>query len=377
MKRYAIAAIIAACSVMAGLVSAQGASRDASQAKNTTLALHAALDAQAPQWLAQYNIPAMAVAYIHDGKLAWTAVYGQQSAGIPATNDTLFNVASLTKPVVTETILRLAASGQINLDEQMAKYWVDPDIADNPWTKLLTPRIALRHRTGFPNWRYQNNGILAFKFKPDTRTSYSGEGFDYLARFAERKLHKTLPELVQQEVFDPAGMHHTAFTAKPWFKNHVAHVRLKNGKMSVDEPRTTPSAADKLYTTITDYGRFIEGAIAGHGLTPAIQRQRMTVKYNEVKEACPPGLIKPALCPIRAGFGLGWQVFDNGHDSVLLHTGKDPGVRTVALFIPRRKTGLVIFTTGAKGWYPISKVMALLYDNPQLNAQFAARAKVD
>ena len=92
-----------------------------------------------------------------------------------ATDKTLYNIASLTKPIVAETILRLASQNKLQLDESIYPYWVDPDIKDNPWNKLLTPRLCLSHQTGFANWRRMTNNVLTFKFQPGTQSSYSGK----------------------------------------------------------------------------------------------------------------------------------------------------------------------------------------------------------
>ena len=109
--------------------------------------------AHAAEWLKESDVPSVAVAYIKDGKVAWTAVYGEQSPGVPATEKTLYNLASLTKPITAETVLRLASAGKLSLDESMSPFWLDPDIKDDPWSKLLTPRLCLSHQTGFANWR--------------------------------------------------------------------------------------------------------------------------------------------------------------------------------------------------------------------------------
>src|SRR5688500_5360080 len=128
----------------------------------------AILDEKAPQWLKQHDVPSVAVAYIENGKLAWTAVYGRQSPGVKATPKTIYNIASLTKPVAAEVILRLVSEGKIDLDEPMQLHWVDPDVAQNPWHRILTPRISLKHETGFKNWRYQTNNVLKFEWQPGT-----------------------------------------------------------------------------------------------------------------------------------------------------------------------------------------------------------------
>ena len=80
----------------------------------------------------------------------------------------------------------------------MSAHWLDPDIAQNPWHKLLTPRLALSHQTGFPNWRFLTGNVLPIQWQPGTRTGYSGEGYNYVGRFAERKLGRRFKQLVQQ-----------------------------------------------------------------------------------------------------------------------------------------------------------------------------------
>ena len=140
----------------------------------------AALDAAFPVLLKKHRVAGVGAAIIRKGQIAWTNVYGEQGPGVPATAQTMFNVASLTKRVTAETILRLVAAGQISLDEPMASHWVDPDTADDPRHRLLTPRIALSHQTGFLNWRRMSkSGKLAFVFDPGTGFGYSGEGYNY------------------------------------------------------------------------------------------------------------------------------------------------------------------------------------------------------
>src|SRR5271154_7172568 len=177
----------------------------------TTADLRTQVAQNLPKWLKQYNVPSVAVAYIANGKLVWTAVAGEQSPGVPATDKTLYNIASLTKPIVAETILRLASQNKLQLDESIYPYWVDPDLKNNPWNKLLTPRLCLSHQTGFANWRRMTNGILTFKFQPGTQSSYSGEGFFYVARFAQNKAGQPFDRLAQNYVLGPLGMKDTSF----------------------------------------------------------------------------------------------------------------------------------------------------------------------
>ncbi len=155
----------------------------------TKTAAEQRLDERVPIWLKAFNVTGTGIAFIEHGRIAWTAFYGDQFYGGPKANPTtLYSVASLTKPITAEIVLRLAAAGKLSLDEPIWPYWTDPDVGDNPWNKLLTPRLCLSHQTEFTNWRYQTKNTLQFQWEPGTRFGYSGEGFDYLGHFIEKKL---------------------------------------------------------------------------------------------------------------------------------------------------------------------------------------------
>ena len=100
------------CGLLLASMSAAGACASVQRAaERSTVAdsLAALLDAKAPALLAHYKVPSVAVAYIDDGVVRWTRVYGEQTSGVPATERTLYNVASLTKPVFAEVVLHLVA----------------------------------------------------------------------------------------------------------------------------------------------------------------------------------------------------------------------------------------------------------------------------
>ncbi|MDT9115878.1 serine hydrolase domain-containing protein, partial [Escherichia coli] len=75
------------------------------------------------------GVPSVSIADVEGGRVVLTAAYGEQSRGVPASPATLYNLASLTKPITAETVLRLAGEGALSLDEPMAPVWTDPDIA--------------------------------------------------------------------------------------------------------------------------------------------------------------------------------------------------------------------------------------------------------
>jgi CubicO group peptidase (beta-lactamase class C family) len=137
--------------------------------------------------LNENKIPALGIGIIQDANLTQVKVFGELQKGRIAPLDTIFNVASLTKPVVALLTLKLVSLGKWNLDEPLDKYWIDPDIKNDPRHKKLTTRLVLSHQTGFPNWRWLNKSKkLEFAYEPGTRYQYSGEGFEYLRKALEK-----------------------------------------------------------------------------------------------------------------------------------------------------------------------------------------------
>lgn len=326
----------------------------------------AALDAQAPAWLAEHGVPSMAAAYIRDGAVQWTRVYGQQAEGVPATDATLYNVASLTKPLFAELVLRLAADGKLSLDEPMAPTWVDPDLAADPRHALLTPRLALSHRMGFTNWRRETEGELRFVKEPGTEFGYSGEGFEYARRFVERRLGASTDSLARQYIFRPLGLRDIAFTRQPWFDGRVAMPKGPEGRWGDPSVGAEANAADDIHTTIGDYAAFLASVVRREGLPASYIAQRDS-SYTPGGERCDPA--KVALCPVRVGYGLGWTIFEYADpaQNVHWHTGGDWGEKSIVFYWPNRREGVVVFANGANGFNVIVPVILLLSEGTDFN----------
>jgi len=347
-RRVPVAALsLAACALASGTMP-----RAASAQQRPTPAdsLRAVMDRSAPQWLARFHVPSLAVAYVRDGAVAWTRVYGEQAPGVPASERTLYNVASLTKPVFAETVLRLAAAGRLSLDEPMASAWVDPDLAGDPRARILTPRMALSHRLGFANWRRETGGVLRFQWEPGSGYHYSGEGFQYAARFATRRAGAPLDSLARQYLFRPLGMTQTSFTRQEWFADRVARPMGPEGRYG--EPSTSPegNAADDLYTTIGDYAAFLVGVMNRTGLPARLGAERDSIHALDTSPgaACDPR--KVARCPTRMGYGLGWEILEYTDGPLRWHTGSDWGEKSMVFYFPARRKGVVMLTNGANGF---------------------------
>ena len=185
-----------------------------------------------------------------------------------------------------------------------------------------------------------------FAFTPGKGYGYSGEGYEYLRHWLRARTGKALDVEAQAQVFTPAGMTETAFTAQRWFKGRLAHPAVDGGFIPPTLP-DEPSAADNVHTTARDYARFLVWLMGSGGLTPDLAAEQRTIQASQGDELCNKAM--PAHCPESAGFGLGWQVIHLGAKTFLMHTGNDAGEFSFAYWSPDTREGAVILTNGNRG----------------------------
>jgi len=285
--------------------------------------------------LKECKVPALGLGIINNGKLTKVETYGTLDGQTTTPYNAIFKVASLTKPIFAMTVLKLIDQGQIRLNEPLHKYWIDPEIAKDKRYKKLTPRLVLSHQTGFPNWRYLTKSKkLAFQFEPGTKYQYSGEGFEYLRKAIEKKLGKSIEEIAKEVLFKPAGMTDTRF----WWDKTMDETRYAQnfdvkGKKIPTEKYYEANAAANLLTTVEDYGKFVAYVANGAGLSQKLLKEMQT---SQIK--------------LKANnhFGLGWELLTNlsNGEYAMVHSGKDPGVSTLAVVFPKSKKGYIIFLNG-------------------------------
>lgn len=316
------------------------------------------LDASFETILEGHDMATAGAAIIEDGELIWTGYYGEQAPGVAATSDTLFNVGSVTKTITAELVVRLAAEGELSLDEPMAPYWIDPDLTGDPRHLFLTPRMALNHSTGFPNWRYTDPEFkLRFQSDPGTTYGYSGEGSEYVARFAGEKLGSDFETLVQERILSPAGLEDTVVSPKDWVMDRIVLPVAEDGTRrkpfctDADEWRCsrpgTWSAADEMATTVEDYATFMIAVMNGAGVTPELQEERFKITTSTAQDPilrC--SLADESLCPDAQGYGLGWEMFDFGDRLIASHGGSDWSERAIVYFDVKSRDGIILFLNG-------------------------------
>ncbi len=299
-----------------------------------------------PKWQMEHKVPAVAVGLIESGKVIYAKAFGDQRNGIPATDQTIFTVASLTKPIFTMVVLNLIENGELSLEEPLYNYHIDPDLTVNKNLKKLNARYVLSHQSGFVNWRNMSpTKKLAFNFEPGSRYLYSGEGFEYLRKALTNKTDKTLPQLARKVLFEPLGLKDIAFTWNPeWDSKKIAYPYNHELKEYSYAPRTELNAAAGLQTTIKDYAEVCAYVLQGGGLSKFLFNQMITPQVK-VKE--------------NLYYGLGWEVIPSlsNKEIVIMHPGNENGISTIVILLPKSKKGIVVFTNGDRGFEVYQKII--------------------
>ena len=277
------------------------------------------------------HVPGATVALIEDGRLVGVRAFGVADASTeaPLTEETVFEAASLSKPVFAYGVHKLVERGEIDLDRPLSEYLLYEDVKDDERVHRITARMVLCHTSGFPNWRprhfTKNPGALTINFDPGARFSYSGEGYVYLQRVVEHLTGQGLEEFAKAEIFEPLGMTSSSYVWQPKYDETSA---MPHDFLGETRRKTRPddaNAAASLHTTAGDFGRFV-AEILRHGhvmMTPQV----------EVEDG--------------VSWGLGWGL-ENGGDT-FWHWGDNGSFRCFVMASRETATGLVLFTNSNNG----------------------------
>jgi CubicO group peptidase (beta-lactamase class C family) len=305
-----------------------------------------------PELMEQAGVQGVQLAVLSGGKTGWHASFGLANADTkaPVTDASVFEAASLSKPVIAYAVLTLVDAGSIDLDTPISKYLPGRyDVGDDARLDLITPRHVLSHQSGFPNWR-AGSDALKIHFTPGERFSYSGEGFVYLAAAVERITGQTLEALMRRRVFDPLGMTSSSYV---WQSRYESLKVYNHGLLGDLAGRRTPwraNAAASLHTTAGDYARFVAAVLAGKGLRPSTVRALMTPQSKpdergiNTATAAPTGRFAPSLA-----WGLGIGLEQVGEGWRIWHWGDNGTTKAYVAASPQHRTGVVLFANSENG----------------------------
>jgi CubicO group peptidase (beta-lactamase class C family) len=230
-----------------------------------------------------YNVPGVSIAFFAQGMILWTRAYGYADVSRmkAVTPETLFQAASISKPISALAALRLIQDGKLNLDEDVnvkLKGWKVPE---NEFTKeqKVTLRRILSHSAGltvagFPGYpadeplpkitqildgeKPANTQPVMVDTVPGTIWKYSGGGYTVMQLLLTEVTGKSFPEILDREVLRPLGMSHSTFVEPlpKSLRQAAATGYESDGKPLAGDFHTYPEmAAAGLWTTPSDLAR--------------------------------------------------------------------------------------------------------------------------
>lgn len=318
------------------------------------------LNANIPRLLEEGKTPGLSVALIQKGELVWHKGYGMKNAQTkePVADNTVFEAASLSKPVFAYAVLKLVDEGKLDLDAPLTKYLPgNYDVGDDARINQITASHVLSHRPGFPNWRRPNNP-LTIHFTPGERFSYSGEGFVYLSKVVEKITGEKFNDFMKRTVFVPLGMNDSSYI---WQESYVAQHAFSHsntGQMTGQNKSTQANAAASLRTTAQDFGKFLAAIAKGKGLKRATWRQMLTPQIQLSESGTNNTAKAPEKLSASLSWGLGWGLQTTTDGLAYWHWGDNGNMKAYVVMYDKQQFGLVVFTNGANGLKIVPEIIS-------------------
>jgi CubicO group peptidase (beta-lactamase class C family) len=327
-----------------------------------------------------YKVPGFSAAFVYQEELAWNKGFGLLEAGgeEPVTKETIFQAASISKPVTGMVALHLVEAGLLDLDadaNEFLRSWKipkskftqpDPDgarLADVS-SSLVTLRGLLSHTAGLgirgymgypageelPTLRQILEGKLPAHSKPVRVTQAPGKAYQYssggyivVQQMIEDVTGKSLPDLAKEVIFDKLGMVNSTFDSilPQAYLPQAATAHRKTGEPVPGKWHTYPEqAAASLWTTPSDLGRLIVEILKSYkGESSRVLSGDMTRQM----------LSPQASIGVDWYIGLGFNIIIKDGMTIFGHPGWNEGFHSIMLGCLETGQGLVWMTNGENG----------------------------
>ena len=308
-----------------------------------------AVESAIQAFLTEKKVPGATAAVVADRRVRWTRGFGLSDVenGVPAKAETMYRLASLSKPITATAVMQLAEKGRLDLDAPIRRYV--PAFPEKPWP--ITARQLLAHLGGIRHYgageRFeatrQYSSVLesldVFKddplvHEPGTAYLYSSYGYTLLGAAVEAVSGMRFLDYLRENVFRPAGMETIRDDdARVLIPNRAqGYVRTAAGELRNALPADTSYKipGGGLIGTAADVARFAaaleSGALLGtETLATTLTRQR--TKGGRT-----------------LGYGLGWDLRERRGRREASHVGGQEGVSNVLYVQPDRGLAVVLLT---------------------------------
>jgi CubicO group peptidase (beta-lactamase class C family) len=328
--------------------------------------------------MAELKVPGVSIAVIHKGRIDWARGYGMTTTGgPPVTEKSLFQAASISKPVFALAVLHLVDEGRLKLDTNVNEYLKSWKLPDNEFTatEKATLRRLLSHSAGLTVHGFRgyaagekvpttvqvldgaapaNSKPIRVDMVPGTQQRYSGGGYTLAQLVLADVTGTPLPELMQDSVLKPLGMKLSSFE-QPLPAKRIPEVAMPyrgDGKPVEGGPHTYPEmAAAGLWTTPTDLAHYALGV-----------HEALAGKSKVISAATARAMLTPVINSHGIGPGLGGST----SRKYFTHNGGNEGYRC-ALVAYEDGEGAVVMTNGDNGgglMYEVMRTIAHVYQWP-------------
>lgn len=315
----------------------------------------AKLDQFVTQLMDSARIPGLSMVLIRGNKVVYTKAYGLTKADStqPVATTTIFEAASLSKPVFAYAVMQLVEEKELDLDKPLYEYLSYPDAAADERYQKITARMVLSHQSGFPNWR-KNRELpqLSMAYSPGERFGYSGEGYVYLQKVIEKITGKPINEVMESRVLKPLDMTNSSFVWKPNFNTHVAMPHNETGEPEQKYQPGQANMAYSLHTTAGDYARFIRAIFTPTGLEAATINQ-MLIPTSKL-----PTRFSGDTLSTNLYWGLGFGLEKVPDTTYFWHWGDNGSFKCFIMANQDRQDAVIYFTNSANGLDIADRIVA-------------------
>jgi CubicO group peptidase (beta-lactamase class C family) len=322
--------------------------------------------------MTRFNVPGVSVAVIRDHQIHWAKGYGIADVvtGAPVNTETVFQAASMSKPVAAMGVLRAVQDGLFTLDDDINKILRSWKLEGGAFTKdrPVTPRMLTSHTSGlgdgfgFPGYepsdsvptvvqileghKRSNVGVLFMERPPMSLMEYSGGGVTLMQQALSDARKRPFADIMRDDVLRPIGMTRSTFEQPlpESFDRNAARAHSRDGKAMGPKWHVYPEqAAAGLWTTPTDLARFL------------IQVQRSAVgQSNRVLSRA---IVQEMLSPVGVGdYAVGFSISKIGQGWYFNHGGSNWGFRATMMAHKVKGYGLVIMTNADQGGAVMSEL---------------------
>jgi beta-lactamase class C len=327
----------------------------------------------------------LAVGIVEDGEIRFLKGYGETVAGSgdPVTTSTVFRWASLSKGVAANMVAKLAEERRLSLYEPIANYSPTlrlPGGNEHRATiiDLLSHRLglfshaneALLEDGGDPKYLRGTLGALNAICAPGQCHAYQNVAYDAATEVVEKVTGESYQQALRKQLFLPLGMTSASVTraglesAPSWARPHRGG---KNSKpVTVTDSYYRVPAAGGVNSSIKDLAIWLQAQM---GADPAVLPPKVLEDVQEPRIKTPGELGRLRKFRERldkADYGLGWRIYDYAGHRIVGHRGGVTGYRSLILFDPKLKTGVVALwnsSTNQPGGLEF-EVMDMLYKLP-------------